>query len=150
MEIRHPGHISKLVNRGNEPAKVSNSIPIVHMIARNSRNAHRFQSLIDETPSTTDPYIPNPPKPLPPTATPAEAPPECQAKDANLSQLDPNEKWQLTDALHEYITAGLFPFDPRRVPACIGGEPTLPLKNEARTSIAYILTRGTSYDSGGN
>ena len=51
----------------------------------------------------------------------AEAPLECQAKDANLGQLGPNEKWPLTDALQEeYITAGLFPSDPRRIPACIG------------------------------
>ena len=34
--------ICKLVNRGNKPAKVSNSTPIVHMIALSSRNAHRF------------------------------------------------------------------------------------------------------------
>ena len=82
----------KLVNRGNEPANVSNSTPIAHLIALNSRNAHRFQSLFDESPSTTDPCVPKPPKPLPPTVTPAEAPPECQAKDANLGQLGPNEK----------------------------------------------------------
>ena len=128
--------ICKLVNRGNEPAKVSNSTPIVHMIALNSRNAHRFQSLFDKSPSTTDRCVPKPPKPLPPTATPAEAPFECQAKDANSGQLGPHKKWQLMDALQEYITTGLFPSNPKRVPACIGVELTLPLKNETCTPVA--------------
>ena len=111
----------KLVNRGNEPANVSNSAPIAYMITLNSRNVHRFQSLFDESSSTTDPCVPKPPRPPQPIATPAEAPLECQVKDANLGQLSPNEKWQLTDALQEYITAGLFPSDPRWVLACIGG-----------------------------
>ena len=126
----------KLLNRGNEPAKASNSTPIAHMIVLNSRNAHRLQSLFDKSPSTTDPCIPKPPKPLPPTATPGEAPPECQAKDANLGQLGPHEKWRMADALQQDITAGLFPSDPKQVPACIGGELILPLKNEICTPAA--------------
>ena len=40
------------------------------------------------------------------------------------------------DALREYITTGLFPSDPKRVPACIEGELTLPLKKEACISVA--------------
>ena len=32
--------ICKLVNRGNEPAKVPNSTPIAHILALNLRNAH--------------------------------------------------------------------------------------------------------------
>ena len=122
--------LCKLVNRSNEPAKVPDSTPIAHMIALNSRNAHGFQSLFDKSPSTTDPCVPAPPKHPPPTAAPAEAPAECQAKDANLGQLGPHQKRQLADALREYITAGLFPSDPKRVPTCIGGELTLPLKNK--------------------
>ena len=93
--------ICKRVNRGNEPVKASKSNPTAHIIVHNSRNAHRFQSLFDKSPSTTDPCVPKPPKPLPSTATPAEAPPECQAKNTNLGPLGPNEKWQLTDALQE-------------------------------------------------
>ena len=106
------------------------------MIALNSRNAHKFQSLLDKSPSTTDSCVPKPPKPLPPTVAPAEAPPECQAKDANLGQLRPHEKRQLTDALQKYVTAGLFPSYSKRVPACIGGELTLPVKNETCTPVA--------------
>ena len=34
--------VCKLVTRSNEPAKVSNSTPIAHMIALNSKNAHGF------------------------------------------------------------------------------------------------------------
>ena len=128
--------VCKLVNRSNEPAKVSNSTPIVHMIALNSRNAHGFQSLFDKAPSTTDPCVTAPPKPLPPAVAPAEAPAECQAKDTNLGQPGPHEKRQLTDALQEYITADFLPSDPKRVPACIGGELTLPLKNEPCTPVA--------------
>ena len=128
--------VCKLVNRGNEPAKVSNSTPVAHIIALNSRNAQRFQSLFDESPSTTDLCILKPSKLLLPTATPAEAPPECQAKDANLGQLGPNEMWQLTDALQEYITAGFFPPNSKRVPACIRGELTLLLSKEACTPAA--------------
>ena len=115
---------------------LSTSTPIAHMIALNSRNAHGFQSLFNKSPSTSDPCVPAPPKHSPPTAAPAEAPAECQAKYANLGQLGPHQKWQLTDALREYITAGLFPSDPKRVPACIGGELTLPLKNETCTPVA--------------
>ena len=128
--------VCKLVNRSNEPAKVPTSTPIAHMIALSSRNAHGFQSLFDKSPSTSDPCVPAPPKHSPPTAAPAEAPAECQAKDANLGQLGPHQKRQLTDILREYITAGLFPSDPKRVPACIGGELTLPLKNETCTPVA--------------
>ena len=111
----------KLVNRGNEPAEVSNFTPIAHMIALSSRNAHH--------PCSTDPrrrrthaYL-NPQAP----AT-AKAPPECQVKGAILDQLGPNEKRQLMDTLQKYITAGSFPSDPKRVPACIGSELMLPLK----------------------
>ena len=106
------------------------------MIALKARNAHRFQSLFDGSPSARDPCIPEPPKPPPPTATTAESPPEVQVKDADPTQRGPNEKWQLVDALREYITAGLFPSDPKRVPTCIQGELTLPLKKEARISVA--------------
>ena len=112
------------------------------MIALRARNAHRFQSLFDGSPSARDPHIPEPPKPPPPTATTAESPPEIQVKYANLSQPGPNEKWQLMDALREYITAGLFPSDPKRVPACIEGGLTLPLKKEACISVAE--KQGTS------
>ena len=80
--------------------------------------------------------MPEPLKPPSLTATSVESPLEIQAKDANLSQLGPNEKRQLIDALQEYITAGLFPSDPKRVPACIEGELTLPLKKEACISVA--------------
>ena len=135
VETGHPGHM-QTDHKGNKPVKVSNSSPVVHMIAPNSRNTHRFQSVFDESSSTTDPCAPEPPKPLPLAATSAEAPPECQAKEANLGQLGPKEKRQLTDALQEYITAGLFPSDPKQVPACFGGKLTLPLKNGACTPVA--------------
>ena len=68
--------ICKLVNRSNQPAKESNSTPIAHTIAFNSRNAHGFQSLFDKSPSTNEPCVPAPPKHPPPTAAPAEAPAE--------------------------------------------------------------------------
>ena len=106
------------------------------MITLNLRNAHLFQSLFNKSPSTTDPCIPEPPKPLPPTVAPAEAPPECQAKGANLGQLSSHEKWQLTDAMQEYITGDLFPCVPKPEPACIGGELTLILKNETCSPVA--------------
>ena len=112
--------VCKLVDRSNEPAKVSNSTPIAHMIALNSRNAYGFNTLFDKSPSTTDPYVPAPLKHPPPTAAPAEASAECQAKDANLGQLGPRQKRKLTDALREYITAGLVPSDPKRVPRALG------------------------------
>ena len=98
----------RLVNQGNDPAKVSNSTPIAHMIALNFRNAHRFQPLFDGSPSTTDPCVPEPPKPPPPTATTAEAPPECQAKEANLGQLGPTESgngWALYKSTSQLVSS---------------------------------------------
>ena len=71
------------------------------------------------SPSARDQHIPESPKPPHPTTTTTESSPEIQAKDTNLSQLGPNEKWQLINALREYITAGLFLSDPKPVPACI-------------------------------
>ena len=106
------------------------------MTALKESNAHRFQSLFDGSPSARDPHIPESPKPPHPTTTTTESPPEIQAKDANLSQLGPNEKWQLINALREHITTGLFLSDPKPVPACIKDELTLPLKKEACISVA--------------
>ena len=66
----------KLAKRCNESAKISNLSPITHMIPLHAGNAHRFQFLFDESSSTTDPCVPEPPKLPPPTATTAESAPE--------------------------------------------------------------------------
>ena len=83
-------------------------------------------------------YIPELSMLPPPTATTAESAPKIQTKDINLSQLGTNEKRQLMDTLREYITAGLSPSNPKRVPACIGGELKLSLNNVACILVAEL------------
>ena len=39
-------------------------------------------------------------------------------------------KDSVREILQRFLTAGMFPSDPKRVPACVGGELTLPLKDE--------------------
>ena len=136
----------KLVNRSNYWVTVSSAPMIARMIAVNSRDSTRFQSLFDTPPSTMDPQTPPSPPPPPPAAVPSnDVVFPLKVEDTNLGQLGHTEKGQLTKILQGFLTAGLFPSDPKRVPACVGGELTLPLKDELCapvTETAQVLPGG--------
>ena len=63
---------------------------------------------------------------------------ESQVKlsDANMGQLGRVEKGDLLRILGDIVEAGLFPTDPKRVPACISGELEFPLIDESCTPFA--------------
>lgn len=76
----------KLVNRGKETAVTEGSHVLAKLIALNVRDAARFHSLFDPSPSTVDP------PPSPPPAPPASdlipsAPPKVDVRDANTGNL---------------------------------------------------------------
>ena len=127
----------KIVNRSNTRGKVLRGHPIARMIAVNVRDSARFQSLFDANPSTVEPSVP----PLKPQTVDENGtdntPVECvKTENANLGQLSVDQKQQLGDVLQEYIDAGLFPSDPKHVPACLNGELTLPLIDESCRPVA--------------
>ena len=104
---------------------------IARMIAVNPIYSTRFRSRYDTSPSTTDPLTPPSPPPPPPAAVPSDyAVFPLKVEDANLGQLGHTEKGQLTEILQVFLTTGLFLSDAKRLPACVGGELILPLKDE--------------------
>lgn len=53
-----------------------------------------------------------------------------KVENANMGTLGSLQKGQLTEVIVRFIEEGLFPLDPKRVPACIDGTLELPLINE--------------------
>ena len=127
----------KLVNRGNLPGRVPIGSPIARLIAMNTRDAARFDSLFHHGPSTTDPpHADTPPHaPMAREGGSGESTP-VRVEDANYGQLGVQQKWELEELLQHFIDRGLFPTDPKRVPACVGGELALPLIDEGCTPVA--------------
>ena len=128
----------KIVNRGNSFAKIGRGPPVAYMIAENTRDTQRFNSLFDSGPSTIDPSAPSleqlrPPKPTTPEHQTHE---QVRVEDAICGQLGVKERAHLDSLLHHFITGGLFPTDPKRVPACVNGELSLPLIDESCTPVA--------------
>ena len=122
----------KLVNRGNTEAKVQRGHPVARMIAVNTRDPERFKSLFDSRPSTVDQGAPSAQVPHVETSIGERV----SAQKANCGQLSVQQKHQLENLLEHFISGGLFPTDPKRVPACVDGELTLPLANETSTPAA--------------
>ena len=120
----------KAVNGSPSDCTVVGRTKVAHMIALNVRDRPRFESLFDRTPCTMDPPMPEPPLPPAPSPPPPPASPEARVSTANLGTLGKLQKQQLVDVLVAFIQDGLFPIDPKRVPACIDGELELPLINE--------------------
>ena len=128
----------KLVNRSKENAEVTGSGVIARMIALNVRDAARFESLFDEAPSAVDLPLPLQALNVPcvPSKINVDLATRIVAADANLGTLGALQKQQLISILEDFIADGLFPVDPKRVPACISGELELPLINESCTPFA--------------
>lgn len=122
----------KVVNRTNEDFDLVGRAPIARMIALNVRDKDRFDSLFDAAPSSVDPPVPAPPLPEDIETDDLRAGKEKTVKvsDANMGTLGALQKQQLIEVLILFIQEGLFPIDPKRVPACIDGELELPLLNE--------------------
>ena len=102
------------------------------MIAVNTRDPERFKSLFDSSPSTVDQGTPSAQVPHVETSIGERV----SARKENCGQLSVQQKHQLETLLEHFISGGLFPTDPKRVPACIDGELTLPLANETSTPAA--------------
>lgn len=127
----------KLVNRTKDQGCVVGSAVIARIIAVNVRDRSRFESRFDDSPSTVDPPLPPPPPISVPSPSPGSEPePKVQVQNANMGNLGSLQKDQLVDVLSLFIEEGLFPIDPKRVPACINGELELPLINEFCTPFA--------------
>lgn len=128
----------KLVNRGNLDSAIVGRPVVARMIALNVRDESRFRSLFDESPSVLDPPVPCPdaPSPEPVFVSGAAVDRKVDVRNANLGQLGALQKHQLVNVLSAFIEEGLFPIDPKRVPACIDGELELPLINEFCTPYA--------------
>ena len=128
----------KVVNRAEETAVVEGNRVVARMVALNVRDPARFESLFDGFPASVDP-----PLPLRAVDTSCasntsrtELLTKVQASDANLGTLGSLRKQQLSRLLETFIEDGLFPIDPKRVPACIDGELKLPVINESCTPFA--------------
>ena len=129
----------KVVNRTNKQFDLVGAAPIARMIALNVRDKARFQSLFDDTPSSVDPPLPEPPLAKEHNASSRVSDDyerTVRAGDANMGTLGALQKQQMIDVLTVFIEEGLFPIDPKRVPACIDGELELPLINEHCTPFA--------------
>ena len=122
----------KVVNRTKENSQVVGATPIARMVALNVRDKARFESLFDHDPSTVDPPVPEPPLPVDNESDVLPDGPERTVRwqDANMGTLGALQKQQLVEVLLLFIQEGLFPIDPKRVPACVDGELELPLINE--------------------
>ena len=128
----------KIVNRGNSFAKIVRGHPVAYMVAVDTKDTERFNSLFDSSPSTLDPRAPSleqlrPTKPTTPEHQPHE---EVRVEDVNCGQLSVKQKAHLDSLLHHFISGGLFPTDPKRVPACVNGELSLPRIDESFTPVA--------------
>lgn len=109
------------------------------VVAPNIRDKTRFESLFDTWPSTTHPPIPRSPaatKPTPVPGDPSSTPSVVDVRDADRGQLGALQKHQLVMVLSVFIEDGVFPIDPKRVPACIDGKLELPLIIEFCTPFA--------------
>ena len=69
-------------------------------------------------------------------STELDVPDPVDSKDANCGQLSETQKEELMTTLDWFIHQGLFPTDPKRVPACLDGELTLPLIDESHSPVA--------------
>ena len=129
----------KIVNRGNLFAKLVRGHPVAHMITVNTRDSERFCSLVDSSPSSTlDPRAPSPEQPRSTKPAVLEHQPHEQVRveDANCGQLSVKQRAHLDSLLHHFISGGLFPTDPKHVPACVDGELSLPLIDGSCTPVA--------------
>lgn len=130
----------KLVNTSKVDAVLSGSPVVARLVALNVRDNTRFGSLFDTSPSTIDPPLPRADTLASEPSTDSDSedtpPPKVDVKDANMGQLGALQKHQLVEVLSAFIEDGLFPIDPKRVPACIDGELELPLINEFCTPFA--------------
>ena len=123
------------------PGRVLWNHPVARLIAVNTRDSHRFYSLFHHGPSTTD---------LPSQHSAGdqqsiteeskgevlERSPKVRARDTNCGQLGGQQKKDLEDLLDAFIAEDLFPTDPKRVSACVGGELSLPLIDERCTPVS--------------
>ncbi|CAB1096027.1 unnamed protein product [Ectocarpus sp. CCAP 1310/34] len=109
---------------------------IARMVALNVRDQPCFESLFDTTPAASDPPLP-PRETAPPrdASTPADPGTRVRVEDVNMGPLG-FLKQQLVEVLAAFIEGGLFPIDPKRVPACMNGELQRPLINEFCTPFA--------------
>ena len=71
-----------------------------------------------------------------PESDPHPSDSQVKVSDANTGQLGRAEKSELMRLLRDFVEAGLFPIDPKRVPACINGELELPLIDGSSTPYA--------------
>ena len=114
----------KLGKRRKETAVMKGCRVIARLVALNVRDPARFESLFDENPSTVAPPPPPPASPRPDAGferNQERASPQGTG-NANLGTLGSLQKQQLIDVLAAFISNGLFPIDPKRVPACIDVE----------------------------
>ena len=111
---------------------------IARMISLNVRDPARFGSLFDDSPASVDPPLPMRALDTSCASNTGRTEPvtKVQASDANLGTLGSLQKQQLSRLLETFVEDGLFPIDPKRVPACIDGELELPLINESCTPFA--------------
>ena len=129
----------RVVNRSKVPGAVPTNRVVARLVAMNTRDTARFNSLLHQGPSTTDP--PSSPQAShtrqPSAEETDEGPPTAvRVEDANYGQLSLQQKQELEQLLQHFIDRGLFPNDPKRVPACVGGELQLPLIDENCTPVA--------------
>ena len=61
---------------------------------------------------------------------------KARVEDANCRKLGVNQKERLNDFLHRLISGGLFPTDLKRVPGCVDGELSRPLRNKSCAHVA--------------
>ena len=108
------------------------------MIAINTRDTERFNSRFDSSAFILDPRAPSLEQLRPTKPTTLEHQPHEQARveDTNCGQLGVKQKAHLDSLLRHFITGGLFPTDPKRAPACVDGELSLPLIDKSCTPVA--------------
>ena len=129
----------RVVNKSKSPGAVPTNRVVARLVAMNTRDTARFNSLLHQGPSTTD--LPGPRQAShveQPSAEEADGgpPTAVRVEDANYGQLGLHQKRELEQLLQHFIDQGLFPNDPKRVPACVGGELQLPLIDENCTPVA--------------
>jgi len=127
----------KLVNRGKGTVSIEGSRVIARMVALNVRDQPGFESLFDTSPAASDPpLLPRETAPPRDASAPTDPSTRVRVEDVNMGTLGSLKKQQLVEVLAAFIEDGLFPIDPKRVPACMNGELELPLINEFCTPFA--------------
>lgn len=114
----------KLVNRSKTSEVLVAEGPLARMVALNVRVATRFESLFDDQPSVVDPIVELPdPEVRPPVVAvdSLKSIPTVKVGNANMGTLGAPQKDQLVSVLVRFIEEGLFPIDPKLVPACVDG-----------------------------